>query len=246
MLKPNHIYNECCLMGMSKIPDNSIDMVLCDLPYGMTKNKWDTPLDLGVLWWHYKRIVKPNGAILLFAKTPFDKVLGASNLDMLKYEWIWVKSKATGFLNAKKMPLQKHENILAFYQKPPDYFPQFSVGAPYKAKRNGGQSDNYGVYKGVVTESDGKRYPTTQLYFPSEKTTIHPTQKPVALFEYLIKTYTREGDTVLDNCMGSGTTAVACLNTGRNFIGFEKDAEYHRLALERIGAHESGQMSIAL
>ena len=225
-----------CVEGMKYIDDKSIDMILCDLPYGTTRNKWDSIIPLEPLWEQYKRIIKDNGAIVLTAQTPFDKVLGASNLDMLRYEWIWEKDNATGHLNAKKMPMKKHENILVFYKKLPQYNPQFTEGKPYVVKR-GRKSTNYGDdvegYDGI-TKSDGKRYPTSILRFNKE-TGLHPTQKPVALFEYLIKTYTNEGETVLDNCMGSGTTAVACINTNRNFIGIELDEGYFKIAKERIG-----------
>jgi site-specific DNA-methyltransferase (adenine-specific) len=187
------------------------------------------------LWQQYKRVIKDNGAIVLTAQTPFDKVLGNSNLKELKYEWIWEKDNATGHLNAKKMPMKKHENILVFYKKLPTYNPQFTVGKPYEAKR-GRKSTNYGNdvsgYDGV-TVSDGKRYPLSIVKFNKE-IGFHPTQKPTSLFEYLIKTYTNEGETVLDNCIGSGTTAIAALNTGRFFIGIEKEQEYVDIANKRI------------
>lgn len=237
-VKLNRIYNEDCLEGMSRIPSKSVDMILCDLPYGTTRNKWDSILPLEQLWEQYNRIIKDNGAIVLTAQTPFDKLLGASNLKMLKYEWIWQKESGTGFLNAKKMPLKDHENILVFYKKLPVYNPQMRTGfSAYVAKQGNTKSKNYGNQTGAVTISNGERYPLTTVSFSRDKEKIHPTQKPVALFEYLIKTYTDEGQTVLDNCMGSGTTAIACLNTNRNFIGFELDPEYHRLAEERISNH---------
>lgn len=234
-IKLNTIYNEDCLEGMKRIPDKSVDMILCDLPYGTTRNKWDSIIPLEPLWEQYERIIKDNGAIILTAQTPFDKVLGASNLKLLRYEWIWEKDNATGHLNARKMPMKKHENILVFYKKLPTYNPQFTAGKPYIAKR-GTKSTNYGEdVEGYnrMTINEGKRYPLSVVKFNKE-TGLHPTQKPVALFEYLIKTYTNEGDTVLDNCMGSGTTAIACIRTGRNYIGFELDKEYHKIAEQRV------------
>ena len=239
----NKIYNEDCLVGMNDIPDKSIDMILCDLPYGTTKNKWDSIIDLDELWNHYNRIIKDNGAIVLTAQTPFDKVLGVSNLKMLKYEWIWEKTSATGHLNAKKMPMKAHENILVFYKKPPTYNPQKTTGherkvSTAKHKRNSKNSSNYGESSATTYDST-ERYPRSVQLFSTDKqkSSLHPTQKPVALFEYLIKTYSNEGETVLDNCMGSGTTAVACMNTNRNYIGFELEEKYYNIAKQRI---ESG------
>jgi site-specific DNA-methyltransferase (adenine-specific) len=219
---------------MKRIPDKLIDLVLCDLPYGTTQNKWDAVIPFPELWAEYKRISK--GAIVLTAQSPFDKVLGASNLDMLKYEWIWRKDAGTGFLNAKKAPLKDHENVLVFYDKPPTYNPQMRTGfKPYKCKK-GGETSNYNASGIVTTESNGDRYPLTVIDFPRDKDKVHPTQKPVALMEYMIRTYTNEGDKVLDNCMGSGTTGVACANTGRHFIGMEMDEKYFSIASERIKA----------
>lgn len=238
MIELNKIYNEDCLKGMKRISDKSIDMILCDLPYGTTRNKWDSIIPLDELWRQYERVIKDKGAIVLTAQTPFDKVLGSSNLKLLKYEWIWEKNRGTGHLNAKKMPMKSHENILVFYKKLPTYNPIMREGDPYirkdcsKAILNKG---NYGkTNESHTTINNGGRYPLSVLKFNSVERTIHPTQKPVELFEYLIKTYTNKGDTILDNCMGSGTTAEACIKTQRNFIGFELDKDYHRLAEERI------------
>lgn len=223
-----------CLEIMPSIPDKSVDCILCDLPYGTTRNKWDSVIPLDKLWEQYKRIIKDNGAIVLFAQTPFDKVLGCSNLSMLKYEWIWKKENGTGFLNAKKAPLKIHENILVFYKNTPTYNPQMRKGyKPYKNK-NGTHSKNYGCQKDVITISNGERYPIDILEFNRDKQKLHPTQKPIALIEFLIKTYTNEGVIVLDNCMGSGTTGVACINTNRKFIGIELNEEYYAIADERI------------
>ena len=218
---------------MNDIQDKSIDMILCDLPYGTTRNKWDSVIDLDKLWMHYQRIIKDDGCIALFSQTPFDKILGSSNLKMLKYEWIWEKSQGTGHLNAKKMPMKKHENILIFYKKLPIYNPQWEWGKPYVATYST-HSSNYGKQKdNVTTISDGRRYPTDIIKFQSEKG-LHPTQKPVPLLEYLIRTYTNENETVLDNCMGSGSTGVACVNTNRKFIGMELEEKYFQIAKDRI------------
>lgn len=234
----NKIYKEDCLIGMQKIPDKSIDMILCDLPYGTTRNRWDIVLPLDKLWEQYERIIKDKGAIVLTAQTPFDKALGSSNLKLLRYEWIWEKASGTGHLNANQMPLKSHENILVFYKELPIYNPQFTYGKPYRQMNGRKSSKNYGKQKTEVeTVNNGYRYPKSVLFFESEKNNFHPTQKPVALFEYLIKTYTNEGDTVLDNCIGSGTTAIACLNTKRNFIGFENNQEYFEKSMERIKKH---------
>ena len=240
-MKLNTIYNEDCLEGMKRIPDKSIDMILCDLPYGTTQNKWDSIIPLEPLWEQYERVIKDRGAIVLTAQTPFDKVLGVSNLELLRYEWIWDKKIATGFMNARKMPLKQHENILVFYKKLPTYNPQYTKGEPYTRKRNGkGLGENYSSNTKIVDgEYVGKRFPKSIIIESNADRTnrVHPTQKPVALFEYLIKTYTNKGETVLDNCMGSGTTAIACLNTDRQYIGFELDETYHKLSLERIESH---------
>jgi site-specific DNA-methyltransferase (adenine-specific) len=235
-MKPIELWHGDCLELMNDIPDESVDMILCDLPYGTTRNKWDKCIPLEKLWQEYKRVTKKNGAIVLFAQTPFDKVLGASNIAMLKYEWIWEKSQGTGHLNAKKMPMKSHENILVFYRRLPTYNPQWECGLPY-AKTHSLHSTNYGKQKdNVVSISDGRRYPKDVLRFGKGETDkhLHPTQKPVALLEYLIKTYTNSGDTVLDNCMGSGSTGVACVNTNRFFIGIELDDEYFNIAKQRI------------
>lgn len=223
-----------CLEIMPSIPDKSVDCILCDLPYGTTQNKWDSVISLDKLWEQYKRVIKDNGAIVLFAQTPFDKALGCSNLSWLRYEWIWKKENGTGFLNAKKAPLKIHENILVFYRNQPTYNPQMRKGyKPYENK-NGTHSKNYGCQKDVITISNGERYPIDILEFSRDKQKLHPTQKPIALIEFLIKTYTNEGDIVLDNCMGSGTTGVACINTNRKFIGIELNEEYYAIANERI------------
>lgn len=228
-----------CLELMKTIPDGSVDMVLCDLPYGTTQNKWDAVIPLDALWREYRRICR--GAIVLTAQAPFDKVLGASNLPMLKYEWIWRKEAGSGHLNAKRAPLKDHENVLVFYREQPTYNPQMRLGfKPYVCKQGATKSQNYGSQTGALTVSDGSRYPLTVIDFPRDKNKVHPTQKPVALLEYLIRTYTNEGDTVLDNTMGSGSTGVAAVNTGRNFIGIEMDPTYFEVAKKRIDDASNG------
>ena len=228
--------NADCLQAMCVIPDGSVDMILCDLPYGTTQNKWDSVIPFEPLWREYWGVLKPNGAVVLTAQPPFDKVLGSSQVKFLKYEWIWEKYQGTGHLNAKKQPMKCHENVLVFYREQCTYNPQMSEGKPY-TQASGRASKNYGSQRQVVTENKGERYPRSVLKIAHDKDLkVHPTQKPVALMEYLIRTYTSEGDTVLDNCMGSGTTGVACKNTGRNFIGIERDPEYFRIASDRIAA----------
>lgn len=228
-----------CLEVMAELPPAAVDMILADLPYGTTQNKWDSVLPLDELWRHYWRIVKPNGAVVLTAQAPFDKALGASCLRHLKYEWIWSKTRATGHLNAKKQPLKNHENVLVFYRGQPTYNPQGLVRKLVPTIRKGGNNGaNYGKSdKDALQEFEN--YPQSIITIPSEGSTVHPTQKPVALMEYLIRTYTNEGDTVLDNTMGSGTTGVACVNTGRNFIGIERDPAYFDIADARIAAAEA-------
>ena len=225
-----------CLEIMKDIPDKGVDMILCDLPYGKTRNKWDSIISLDKLWEQYNRIIKDNGAIALFAQTPFDKVIGASNLNMLRYEWIWNKKRGTGHLNAKKMPMKQHENIVVFYKKLPTYNPQMREGTPYHKKPSKITSSNYGKYTPLETISNGERYPVSILDFSNanEKNRLHPTQKPVDLLEYLIKTYTNEGELVLDFTMGSGSTGVAALNTNREFIGIELNEKYFNIAKDRL------------
>jgi len=234
------LWNGDCLELMRHIPDGSVDMILCDLPYGTTQNKWDTIIPFAPLWSEYWRVAKPNAAIVLTAQCPFDKALGYSQIQHLKYEWIWQKPKATGHLNAKKQPMKAHENALVFYRCQPIYNPQKTEGQIYKP--NGGKSkkDNYGDFASIRKGSmDGSRYPRSVQLIRHEIAPQHPTQKPVALFEYLIKTYTNEGETVLDNCSGSGTTAVAAINTGRRFICIEKDLGYYLASCGRVWAEPS-------
>ena len=247
-MEMNQIYNEDCLIGMKRVDDKSIDMILCDLPYGTTKNLWDSVIDLDLLWEQYKRIIKDNGAIVLTAQTPFDKILGCSNLEWLKYEWIWNKKRPTGFLNAKHCPMKLHENILVFSKKAAcfvkdkesamPYYPQGVTKMNKKQKRTKGKGNYDEKYINNEYIQETTNYPKSILEFAPE-TGLHPTQKPVNLFEYLIKTYTNEGDLILDNCIGSGTTAISALNTNRNFIGFEKEKKYYDLATKRIEEHKN-------
>jgi site-specific DNA-methyltransferase (adenine-specific) len=218
---------------MKEIPAGSVDMILTDPPYGTTACKWDSVIPFEPMWAELKRIIKPNGAIVMTAMQPFTSVLVCSNLKMFKYQWVWQKEAGTGLLNAKKQPLRDHEDVCVFYSKQPTYNPQYTEGKPYVAKK-GGETSNYNPSGNVTTVSDGKRYPKTVLKFNRDRNKIHPTQKPVALMEYLIKTYTNEGETVLDFTMGSGSTWVACVNTNRDFIGIELDEGYFTIACKRI------------
>lgn len=228
-----------CLEVMPTLPDGSVDMVLADLPYGTTQNKWDSVIPLDALWREYWRLLKPNGAAVFTAQPPFDKALGASCLQYLKYEWIWEKPKATGHLNASKQPMKAHENVLVFYRNQATYNPQMGDGRPYSnSHKPGDAGDNYGTVKFSKVTDRTTRYPRSVVKFLHETAPVHPTQKPVPLFEYLIRTYTNEGDTVLDNTMGSGTTGVACIRTGRNFIGIESDQNYFAIARQRINEQE--------
>ena len=223
----NNVFEGDCLEIMKQLPDKSIDMVLCDLPYGTTQNKWDSVIPLGELWQQYRRIVKDDGAIVLTSQGMFTAELMVSNPKMFRYKWIWEKSKSTNFLNAKKQPLRKHEDVCVFYRKQPVYHPQMMDGVPYdKGIRKNQLSGSYGDFQPVHVHSDGKRYPTDIIYFKtaeSEGKVFHPTQKPVELGRYFVRTYTNPGDIVLDNTSGSGSFLVAALLEGRNFIGIEKN-----------------------
>lgn len=237
-----------CLVEMNKISSNSVDMVLCDLPYGVLNKsnisaKWDKQLPLQRLWEHYKRIVKPNGAIVLFGQGMFTAKLMISNPKMWRYNLVWDKVLPTGFLNANKMPLRSHEDILVFYEKLPTYNPQMTEGKPlhskgkqYKTKKP--KNRNYGVFGTTDDSRKGsvEKFPKSIVRFvkPHPSIAVHSTEKPVYLCEWLIKTYTNEKETVLDNCMGSGSVGVAAVKTGRNFIGIELNKEYFQIAQERI------------
>jgi DNA modification methylase len=233
-----------CLERMKEIPSGSVDMVLCDLPYGTTQNKWDSVIPLEPLWKEYWRICK--GAVVLTASQPFTSILILSALDFFKYEWVWRKSRPTGQLNAKHQPLRDKEDIPVFYQSAPTYNPQMWKGSPNHVSGKPKQksaSSNWGQQYVITEEKTDQKYPRCVLDFDSMNPVgqIHPTQKPVALMEYLIRTYTNVGDTVLDNTMGSGTTGVACANTGRDFIGIERDPEYFAIAEKRIREAELNQ-----
>ena len=235
-----------CLDVMQEISNKSVDCIICDLPYGVTKNTWDSMIDLDSLWKEYKRIIKENGAIILFGQDKFTAKVMLSNESWHRYNLIWNKELASGFLNAKRMPLRSHEDIMIFYKKLPTYNPQMVKGKPNHTKgtvigKQSSDSDvinnNYGNYTIVENVSD-MHYPKSILTYqkPHPSVALHPTQKPVELIEWLIKTYTNEGDLILDNCMGSGTTGVACKNLNRNFFGIEKDKKYFNIAKERIYA----------
>lgn len=233
-----------CLERMKEIPDNSVDAVICDPPYGTTACKWDSVIPLDLMWNQLNRVIKSNGAIVLTASQPFTSLLGASNIGALKYDWTWVKTRATGHLNAKKMPMKNKEDILVFYTKSPTYNPQGLVDVDlvvWNSKSDslrGKETDATSTVSGRIRHEAYKQtksgYPRQILEFASEGGTVHPTQKPVALMEYLIKTYTNEGETVLDFTMGSGTTGVACANLKRKFVGIEMDEKYFNIAKERI------------
>lgn len=258
MIELNTIYNEDCIgeKGMCLIQDKSIDMILCDLPYGTTQNKWDVVIDPVKMWAQYERVIKDNGAIVLTAAQPFTSILVMSNPKLFRYDLVWDKSSVSGFLNASKMPLRTHEDILIFYKKLPKYNPIKTIAKTNRVRSTGihRTTENYGNYKPIRYEPDGFAYPKSILNITNyngvafgvnvhaDKKT-HPTQKPVDLFRYLIKTYSNEGDTVLDNCMGSGTTAIACMMENRNFIGFENDKEhgYYAAAMKRIEQHRAQQ-----
>lgn len=232
-----------CLKLMEEIPDGSVDMILCDLPYGQTaRNKWDSVIPFDRLWEQYDRIIKENGAIVLFANGMFTADLMQSNSKIWRYNLVWEKTQPVGFLNAKKMPLRAHEDICVFYKKLPAYNPQKTTGHVRKVTRaehrkNCKDSPDYNEF-GLTSYDSTERYPRSVIKFPKDvqKSALHPTQKPIALLEYLIRTYTNEKDTVLDNCMGSGSTGVACVNTGRSFIGFELDSHFYEIAEKRIAA----------
>lgn len=227
-----------CLEIMPQIPDNSIDMILCDLPYGTTQCKWDSIIPFDKLWEQYNRILKEDGVVVLTSAQPFTSLLIASNIKNFKYTLIWEKSKASGYLNAKKQPMRAHEEICVFYKKFKTYNPQMVQGDPYNKGKALRLTDVYGDQKATLVKNDtGLRYPRSVQYFKtaeSEGDVIHPTQKPVSLFEWLIKTYSNENEIVFDNCVGSGTTIVACQNTNRKFLAIEKDEKYFKIAESRI------------
>ena len=242
-----------CLERMREIPDGSVDMILCDLPYGTTACKWDSVIPFEPLWKQYRRVVKKKGAVVLFGSQPFTAALVMSNPDWFKYEWVWEKGRASGFVHAKNKPMKAHENILVFSagvtvhssqsDKRMFYYPQMDSGEPYSrkitavntGKLNHAPSASNLDFVGTESVNSGSRYPRSVRFFGNHNVgNVHPTQKPVALMEYLVKTYTKEGETVLDNTMGSGTTGVACSNLNRKFIGIEMDVNYFDIAKKRI------------
>lgn len=240
----NKIFNEDCLEGMKKIPDGSVDTIICDPPFGITDCDFDKPLPPPLMWEQFLRVTKLNAAIVLFSQMPFGSDLIQSNRKMFRYEWIYRKNLGVGFLNAKKMPLKVHENILVFYRKLPTYNPQFTQGKPY-VKNYPSRSLNYKATANGTLDpnfyhvNDGRRYPVDVLkykipYAGGDGDKSHPQQKPVDLLEYLIRTYTNEGEVVLDATIGSGSTCVAAVNTGRKFIGFETDKKFFEIAQKRI------------
>ena len=229
-----------CLTLMKDIDTNSVDMLLVDLPYGTTQCKWDSIISLKDLWIEYNRIIKDNGAMLFHCAQPFTSNLIMSNVKNFKYEWVWEKSKASNYLNAKKQPLRAHESIAVFYRNPPTYNPQMTQGEAYNKGTAKRETEVYGSQRAVEVKSDGERYPRTVQYFVTaeKEGKLHPTQKPIALTEYFVKTFSNPGDVILDNTMGSGTTGVACVNLDREFIVIEKDKEYFDIAVERISEAE--------
>lgn len=244
--KPYELMMGDCLELMSDIPDGSVDMILCDLPYGTTACKWDTVIPFEPLWVHYKRVIKDNGAIVLFSAEPFTSALVMSNPRMFRYDLIWRKPQGSDFLNANRKPLRAHENICVFYGKQPTYNKQYWFSTPYSSSSHRGGLETYGDVKNpsmLRQSKDGRRNPLTVLDFGVE-TGKHPTQKPVPLMEWLVKTYTNDGETVLDNCMGSGSTGVACMNTSRRFIGMELEPKYFDIAKQRIERAANERLSL--
>jgi len=244
----NRLFEGDCLEVMRTFPDGIIDMILCDLPYGTTQNKWDSCIDLNALWAEYERILKPNGVVVLTAHSIFTAKLILSNEAWFKYKIVWEKSKPTNFLNAKKQPLRKHEDICVFYRKPPTYHPQMSQGEPYdKGVRKNQLSGSYGDFDPVHVKSGGERYPTDIVYFKtseSEGEVWHPTQKPVALGRYLVRTYTNPGDLVLDNTFGSGSFLLAALLEGREFVGIEKNTDVTQFKNKEMDYIEIAKMRL--
>ena len=239
------LFNGDCLELMKDIPDGSVDMILCDLPYGVTQNKADIVIPFKPLWEQYERIIKPNGAIVLFAQGVFYVDLVNSNRKLFKYDLIWDKQLVTGFLNANRMPMRQHEQIAVFGKGKIIYNPQMVVGAKNhrKGKNKTCKNDNYGEFKFQECKTDGLKYPTSIISFPKPHSSVakHRTEKSIPLLEWLIKTYTNKNETVLDNCMGSGTTGIACIHTKRNFIGIEIDKQYFDIAKQRIEEAQEGE-----
>lgn len=237
-IKNYELYNSECIKTMKEIPDKSINLILCDLPYGTTNCSWDNIIPFDLLWEQYNRIIKDNGAIVLFSAQPFTTKLINSNIKNYKYSWYWIKNKCTGFTFAKHQPMRKVEDINVFYKKKPIYVPQGLIELDKPIVKKGKRNKKDVIYKTDSLQKEHivkyTNYPNNVLFFDKETNGVHPTQKPVSLLEYLIKTYTRERDLILDNCMGSGSTGVACANTNRRFIGIELNKEYFKIAKNRI------------
>lgn len=249
--KRNFLFEGDCLEVMKRIGDGEVDLVLCDLPYGTTQNKWDSVIDLEALWAEYRRVLKPNGAVVLTSQGIFTARLILSNEAMFKYKIVWEKSKPTNFLNAKKQPLRKHEDICVFYAKPPTYNPQMSAGKAYdKGVRKDQLSGSYGDFQPHHVKSDGARYPNDVVYFKTaesepERTVWHPTQKPIELGRYLVRTFSNPGDVILDNACGSGSFLLAAGIEGRRFIGIEKNKEVHLFKDKRVDYIEVARARLA-
>lgn len=236
----NTVHQGDCLELMLEMPDGSIDMVLADPPYGTTACKWDSIIPLEPMWKQLKRVTKQNAAIVMTASQPFTTKLISSNMEWFKYCWVWDKGQGTGFLNSEKQPLRQAEDILIFYDNQPTYNPQMRSGfKPYRCYQGMNKIENYGKQTGALTISTGERFPVNIIKITRDNSQLHPTQKPVALMAYLIKTYTNEGDTVLDFCCGSGTTGVACKRWNRNFILMEREPEYCDIARKRLAAEDN-------
>lgn len=249
LIESNNVYHGDCLEVLFNVDDKTIDMILCDLPYGTTQNQWDSIIDPAKLWKHYRRIVKDNGVVLLFGCGIFSATMILEAKDLYKYTLIWKKNKSTGFLNAKKQPLRIHEDIMVFYDKQPTYNPQKTTGhKPVNAYKKNATGTNYGKTKGIGGGGSTERYPTTVLDFSiinnDDPEKVHPTQKPVKLGEYLIKTYSNEGDLVLDNSCGSGSFLVAAKNCNRRYIGIDNDTKYVELAKKRLENTSFGRFSV--
>ena len=259
MIELNKIYLEDCIEGMKKIPEGSVDMICVDPPFGSTDCEWDIRIPIDEMFKGFLRVCKENAAIVIFSQLPFSVDLINAQRKLYRYEWIWAKNIACGFLNAKKMPLRAHENILVFYRRLPTYNPQFWEGEKVKKKKKPTRTSSvyhkHGADKAYYSSPDGSRYPLDVLHVKTAGTEqtehgyfkphLHPTQKPLPLVEYLIKTYTNEGETVLDTCMGSGTTAIAAINTNRNFIGFETEQKFVDIANQRIEEVKSENLLLA-
>ena len=255
MIELDRIYNQDCLVGMKEIPDKSIDAIICDLPYGTTACKWDSVIPFEPLWEQYKRVTKPKAPIVLFGSEPFSTMVRASNIKSYRYDWVWEKKFGGNFLQVKRQPIKTFENIMVFGFESPVYYPQMTKrDIPIKKGKN---SNNAGDAMGEIRGEKARnfqgqvyeyKYPCAILHFNSRADghkTIHPTQKPVELIRYLIRTYTNEGETVLDNCMGSGTTAIAAMREHRHYIGFELNKEFYEKACERV-RNEQAQLKMAM